>query len=78
MSKPDNDLRLDAIRRFLAPVFSANVLSRSPPGDSHPESPISKQPLILTFASRQRALQAGGFVFPPPFPSSAITPAASS
>ncbi len=36
------------------------------------------KPLILTFASRQRALQAGGFVFPPPFPSSAITPAASS
>ncbi|MCE3242897.1 MAG: hypothetical protein K0Q83_3404 [Deltaproteobacteria bacterium] len=42
------------------------------------ESAISKQPLDLTFASRRRALPVGDFVFPPPVPSSAITPAASS
>lgn len=64
---------------FSRPVFPRMFCSDDRRLAAHTrESAISKQPLDLTFASRRRALPVGDFVFPPPVPSSAITPAASS
>jgi hypothetical protein len=45
MSKRDDDLRLDAVQRFLAPVFFADVLSPIAAWRLKPRITVSKQPL---------------------------------